>query len=45
MVAKNPEKAEQVEREHAKSREKWGQRRRMAKEDRARRKELWGRDA
>ncbi|EOA90060.1 hypothetical protein ACJQWK_07539 [Exserohilum turcicum] len=45
LIAKNPEKAERVAREHEEMRQKWGQRRREAREDRARRKVLWGRDA
>lgn len=45
MVAKNEGRAAEVEREHQKARERWGERRRGAREDRARRKELWGRDA
>ena len=45
MVAKVPEKAEQVSREHEDARRRWGQRRRIAREDRERRKVLWGSDA
>ncbi|KAF1834765.1 hypothetical protein BDW02DRAFT_321869 [Decorospora gaudefroyi] len=45
MVAKNVKKAERVEKEHRASRKKWGNRKRLAKEDRERRKALWGRDA
>ncbi|KAF2020381.1 hypothetical protein BU24DRAFT_360822 [Aaosphaeria arxii CBS 175.79] len=45
MVAKNHEKSERVAEEHQRARERWGTRRRMAKEDRGRRKELWGQDA
>lgn len=45
MVAKNAEKAEKVTAEHQKAKERWGARRRMAREDRGRRKMLWGRDA
>jgi hypothetical protein len=45
MIAKNEEKAARVEAAHQDSRDRWGNRRRTAKEDRARRKELWGRDA
>ncbi|KAF2477055.1 uncharacterized protein BDR25DRAFT_276744 [Lindgomyces ingoldianus] len=44
MVVKAPEKAERVSAEHQQARERWGPRRRMAREDRARRKEMWGRD-
>ena len=44
MVAKNEGKAERVEAEHKMARERWGNRRRMAREDRVRRKESWGRD-
>lgn len=45
MVAKNGEKAQRVEEEHARSRARWGSRRREARVGRERRKELWGRDA
>ncbi|CAO2653323.1 Nn.00g027340.m01.CDS01 [Neocucurbitaria sp. VM-36] len=45
MVAKAPEKADQVSREHEDARRRWGQRRRIAREDRERRKVLWGSDA
>jgi hypothetical protein len=45
MIAKNEGKAAQVEAEHNAARQRWGNRRRTAKEDRGRRKELWGRDA
>lgn len=45
MVAKNEGKAERVNREHEAARMKWGTRRREAREDRGRRKVLWGRDA
>ncbi|KAH7402361.1 mitochondrial ribosomal protein subunit L20-domain-containing protein [Phaeosphaeria sp. MPI-PUGE-AT-0046c] len=45
MVAKAGEKAERVERGHEEVRRRWGQRKREAREDRARRKEMWGRDA
>lgn len=45
MVAKNEEKAERVRIAHEKKREYWGIRRRTAKEDRERRKVLWGQDA
>lgn len=44
LVAKNEAKAEQVGREHDKARNKWGERRREARHERQRRKELWGRD-
>lgn len=44
LVAKNEGKAERVERQHQEARGKWGVRRREAREDRGRRKELWGRD-
>lgn len=45
MVVKAPEKAERVGAEHERARARWGNRRRMAREDRSRRKEGWGRDA
>lgn len=45
MVAKAPEKAAAVARSHEAARQKWGAKRKMAKEDRERRKALWGRDA
>lgn len=45
MVAKNVGAAESVRLEHEEARVRWGQRRRMAREDRERRKVLWGRDA
>jgi hypothetical protein len=45
MVAKNEGKAERVAKEHEDARRKWGVRRREAREDRGRRKVLWGRDA
>ena len=45
LVAKNAEKAARVEKGHEEARMKWGVRRRTAREDRGRRKELWGRDA
>ncbi|KAJ4361812.1 hypothetical protein N0V83_010753 [Neocucurbitaria cava] len=45
LVAKAPEKAEQVASEHEDARRRWGQRRRIAREDRERRKVLWGSDA
>ncbi|KAF2249457.1 hypothetical protein BU26DRAFT_318381 [Trematosphaeria pertusa] len=45
LVAKNEGKAERVESEHERSRARWGVRRRTAREDRGRRRELWGRDA
>lgn len=44
MVVKVPEKAERVAAEHQAAREKWGKRRREAREERERRKVLWGRD-
>ena len=44
MVVKAPEKARRVEAEHQGAREKWGRRRREAREERERRKGLWGRD-
>ncbi|KAJ4330124.1 hypothetical protein N0V87_010271 [Didymella glomerata] len=44
MVVKVPEKAARVEAEHQGMREKWGKRRREAREERERRKILWGRD-
>jgi hypothetical protein len=45
LVAKNKAKAESVMKSHEAAREKWGARRKIAKEDRERRKALWGRDA
>ncbi|KAH3908284.1 hypothetical protein HBI56_228280 [Parastagonospora nodorum] len=45
MVVQARQKAATVEKEHAAMRKKWGERRREAKEDRVRRKEMWGRDA
>lgn len=45
MVAKAPKKAQRVEAEHEAMRRRWGARRREAREDRERRKVLWGRDA
>jgi len=45
LVAKNEEKAKRVESMHEEARRKWGARRREAREDRGRRKVLWGRDA
>lgn len=45
MVVQARQKAAKVEKEHEAMRKKWGQHRREAKEDRARRKETWGRDA
>ncbi|CBX91704.1 predicted protein [Plenodomus lingam JN3] len=45
MVAKAPERAAAVTRSHEAARQKWGERRRIAREDRERRKLLWGRDA
>ncbi|KAF2125876.1 hypothetical protein P153DRAFT_369878 [Dothidotthia symphoricarpi CBS 119687] len=45
MVAKAAEKAVKVEAEHEAMRRRWGDRRREAREDRQRRKVLWGRDA
>ncbi|KAF2635737.1 hypothetical protein P280DRAFT_169832 [Massarina eburnea CBS 473.64] len=45
LVAKDREKAGRVEREHEAARGRWGTRRREAREDRGRRKALWGRDA
>jgi hypothetical protein len=44
MVVKSPEKAEKVEQRHQRARDLWGERRWGAREDRGRRKELWGRD-
>lgn len=44
LVCKAPEKAKAVERQHQEARERWGRRRREAKEDRYRRRETWGRD-
>ena len=45
LIAKAPEKAERVSRSHEQMRSRWGAGRRMAMEDRDRRKALWGRDA
>ncbi|USP78490.1 uncharacterized protein yc1106_05764 [Curvularia clavata] len=45
LVAKNEGKAGRVERQHDEARQKWGTRRREAREDRGRRRELWGRDS
>jgi hypothetical protein len=45
LVAKNEGKGERVESGHEEQRRKWGVRRREAREDRGRRKVLWGRDA
>ena len=45
MVAKNEGKAEWVEKEHERARNKWGERRREARHEKERRKEMWGRDA
>jgi hypothetical protein len=45
MIVKAPEKAIEVEKGHAQKRKMWGRRRKEAREDRVRRKELWGRDA
>jgi len=45
LVAKAPEKAAAVARSHEAARRKWGTKRRIAREDRERRKALWGRDA
>ncbi|KAL6709359.1 hypothetical protein ACN47E_001766 [Coniothyrium glycines] len=45
LVARNADKAERVEREHEGRRAMWGERRRRAREERARRREGWGRDA
>lgn len=45
MVAKAPEKAASLNKEHEEARRRWGARRKIAKEDRERRKVLWGRDA
>ncbi len=45
LIAKAPEKAEKVSKEHERMRKRWGATRRMAREDRDRRKVLWGRDA
>ncbi|KAF2257746.1 hypothetical protein CC78DRAFT_538303 [Lojkania enalia] len=44
LVVKSHEKAERVEAEHERMRTRWGARRRAAREDRSRRKEMWGRD-
>lgn len=44
MVAKNETKAEKVREEHQEARERWGSRKRQAREDRERRKGLWGRE-
>ncbi|OAK99604.1 hypothetical protein IQ06DRAFT_337071 [Phaeosphaeriaceae sp. SRC1lsM3a] len=45
LVAKSADKAERVQRGHEEVRRRWGQRKREAREDRGRRKEMWGRDA
>jgi hypothetical protein len=45
MVVKAKERAKEVEGAHEQMRRKWGQHRREAREDRGRRKEMWGRDA
>ena len=44
MIVKSEKRAEEVEKEHASMRKKWGIKRREAREDRERRKEAWGRD-
>ncbi|KAH6633679.1 mitochondrial ribosomal protein subunit L20-domain-containing protein [Boeremia exigua] len=44
MLVKVPEKAARIEGEHQAAREKWGRRRREAREEREKRKVLWGRD-
>lgn len=44
MVAKAREKARSVEEKHRDRRGRWGRVRREAREDRGRRRELWGRD-
>lgn len=44
MVAKNKGKAERVDKEHEEARRRWGVRRREAREERGRRKVLWGMD-
>lgn len=44
LVAKNQDKAKRVDAEHEKARLRWGSRRRMAREDRGRRRVAWGRD-
>ncbi|OCL10771.1 hypothetical protein AOQ84DRAFT_353357 [Glonium stellatum] len=44
LVCKAPEKGKMVERQHQEARERWGRRRREAKEDRNRRKDTWGRE-
>jgi hypothetical protein len=45
LVVKAKDKAKEVEEGHEMMRMRWGARRREAREDRERRKELWGRDA
>ena len=45
MIAKAPEKAAKVSRQHEAMRSRWGVRRRTARDDHERRKSLWGRDA
>jgi hypothetical protein len=45
MVVKAKEKAKEVEAGHAEMRRLWGAKRREAREDRERRKAMWGRDA
>ncbi|KAH8701303.1 mitochondrial ribosomal protein subunit L20-domain-containing protein [Phaeosphaeriaceae sp. PMI808] len=44
MVVQARGRAKEVEKEHAEARKRWGVKRRTAREDRARRKERWGRD-
>jgi hypothetical protein len=45
MVVKAKDRAKEVEAGHEEARQRWGVRRREAREDRGRRKEQWGRDA
>lgn len=45
MVAKAPERAAAIHQSHEAARRKWGAKRKIAREDRERRKALWGRDA
>ncbi|KAF2024952.1 hypothetical protein EK21DRAFT_77590 [Setomelanomma holmii] len=45
MVVKAKDRARELEKSHEEARRKWGARRREAREDRERRKALWGRDA
>ncbi|KAF2713037.1 hypothetical protein K504DRAFT_369956 [Pleomassaria siparia CBS 279.74] len=44
MLVRVPEKHQRVETSHQKARDMWGERRRGAREDRIRRRAMWGRD-